>query len=252
LQTFNRRNAGMIVDGRRYCSVDCFEQSVKRMIADVLSSQGKSAKARGSRVPLGLLLLQRGILTADQLKIALAQHKASTELNFGDVVQQLGFATEEQVTAAVAAQWGCPVFSLGDRRLEIRLRIPRQFLELYAMLPVHYSETDRRLLIGFVSSVQHQLLYTIGHITSCTVAPCFITAREYELHLNSPSTSFVRDHEHVVEQIVSPSDMARMISDHVVEAGADRLRLGQCRDYLWVRAWGSRGETDLLFRVQQD
>jgi len=251
LQTINRRHEGMSVDGRRYCSGDCFEQALKEMVKEVLNSQGKPAKAHSSRLPLGLLLLQRGILTAEQLKLALARHKSSSGTNFGDVVQQLGFASEEQVTAAVAAQWACPVFALGDKRLENELRIPRLLLELYGMIPVHYSESDRRLMIAFVSSVQHQVLYTIGHVTSCTVAPCFITAREYELQLNSPST-FLRDHETVFEQILEPHGMARLIRDYVIKLGAEHFRLGHCRDYFWSRISGSKGETDLLFRVRND
>jgi len=249
LQTIHRRHDGLIVDGHRYCSSGCFEQAVKRMIKEVINSEGKPAKARNSRVPLGLLLLQRGILTAEQLKIALAQHK-STGLNFGDVLQRLGFATEQQVTAAVAAQWACPVFAVGDRQLENQLHIPRQCLELYRMLPVHYSE--HRLLVGFVSSVKYQILSTIGHITSCTVVPCFITGRDYESQLKSPSTSFVRDQEVVFEEVMDPTAMARVVTEHVTKLEAKQLRMGQCRDYFWVRIWRNNEETDLLFRMQHD
>jgi hypothetical protein len=252
LQSINHRNQGMNIDGSRYCTPDCFENAVKRMINELMISQGRPAKARSSRVPLGLLLLQRGVLTAEQLKIALAQHKVSTQLNFGDVLQQLGFATKEQVTAAVAAQWACPVFALGDRRLANELHIPRQFLELYRMIPVHYSDIDRRLLIGFVSGVQHQVLYTIGQVTSCTVVPCFITGREYDSHLNSPSTPFLRDHETVFDQVLDSSAMAQIITEYVVKFAAERFRMGHCRDYFWARISGNEGEADLLFRMNRD
>jgi len=188
-------------------------------------------------------------LTAEQLKVALEQHRL-TGVNFGDVVQQLAFATQEQVTAAVAAQWACPVYSLGDRRLEVQVRVPRQFLELYGMLPVHFSESESKLLIGFVRGVQHQVLYTIGHMTSCTVAPCFITAREYDLHLHSPLTTFLGDDELVFDQIVETAEMARITTNYVMQLAAERVRLGKCRDYLWARIWGPKREMDLLFRVQ--
>jgi hypothetical protein len=249
LQTIAQRHHGMTFEDRWYCGGDCLEQVVKGKIAELVTSQRKPAKARSSRVPLGLLLLSRGILTAEQLKAAL-DHQRLTHLNFGDAAQQLGFATQEQVTAAVAAQWACPVFPVGDRRLGMQIRIPRQFLELYGMLPVHFVENERRVLIGFVSSVQHQVLYAIGHMTSCTVEPCFITAREYESHLYSPSTPFLRDDELVFEQIVETAEMARIIRNYVVQLGADRVRVGKCRDYLWTRLWGRKREMDLLFRVQ--
>jgi len=249
LQAFTRRNRGMNVDGHWYCSPECFEQAIKGRIGELMTSPGKPAKARTSRVPLGLLLLQRGVLTAEQLRVALEQRRL-TELNFGEVVQQLGLATAEQVTAAVAAQWSCPVFSLGDRQLEIGVRIPRHLLELYSLLPVHYGAPERRLLIAFVNGVQHQVLYTIGHMTACTVAPCFITAREYQLHLHSPSSPFGRDDELVFEQIVESAEMAQITRSYVVQLAAEQVRLGKCRDYLWTRISGRKREMDLLFRMQ--
>ena len=248
LHAITHRNRGIHIGGHWYCGSDCFEQALKGKIAELMTAQGKPVKTRSSRVPLGLLLLQRGVLTSEQLKTTLEQHRM-TDLNFGDVVQQLGFATPEQVTAAVAAQWACPVFSLGDRQLEIAVRIPRHLLELYGMLPVHYGEVERRLLIAFVSGVQHQVLYTIEHMTSCTVAPCFITAREYRFHLHSPSTPFLRDDELVFEKAVVPAEMAQVINSYVIQLAAEQVRLGKCRDYLWTRIWGRKREMDMLFRL---
>jgi hypothetical protein len=247
-QTITRRNRGMKVDDQWYCQ-DCIEPSVQAKILELMTSQGRAVRAHSSRIPLGLLLLQRGILTAEQLRIALDRHRL-TEVNFGDVVQQLGFATGEQVTAAVAAQWACPVFCLGDRQLELGVRIPHLLLEMYGMLPVHFVESERRLLIAFVTGVQHQMLYTIGQMTSCTVAPCFITASEYESHLHPPSQASLRDNELVFEQIIETAEMARITSNYVGQLAAERLRLGRCRDYLWARIWGNTREMDLLFRLQ--
>jgi len=251
LLALSHHRRGMKIENEWYCGAECFEQVIKSKIEESIASQGKSAKAHSSRVPLGLLLLSRGILTSEQLRLAL-DHQRMADLDFGTAAQQLGFVTQEQVTAAVAAQWACPVFQLGERPPVVQIRIPRQFLDMYRMLPVHYAENERRLMIGFVRSVQHQVLYTIGHITSCTVVPCFITPREYELHINSPSTAFLRDRELVVDQIVESAEMARVTTNYVVKLAAEKVRLGKCRDYLWVRIWGHKQEMDLLFRVRSD
>jgi hypothetical protein len=251
LRALTRRRRGITIENGWYCSEGCFEQAVKSKLGELMTSRGKPTKAHRSRVPLGLLLLSRGILTSEQHRLAL-DHQRLTEVDFGAAVQHLGFATQEQVTAAVAAQWACPVFSMGDRPLETQIRIPRRLLELYEMLPVHYAEPERRLMIGFVRSVQHQALYMIEHITSCTAVPCFITAREYELHLDSPSMWFLRDYEVAVDEIVDATEMARLTTKYVIELGADKLRLGKCRDYLWARISGHEQEMDLLFRVRSD
>jgi hypothetical protein len=249
LQSTLHRDRGMNFDGGWYCDPNCLDQTLKGRIEELMTSQGKPAKPRSSRVPLGLLLLSRGVLTSDQLKIAL-EHQRSTQGNFGEAVQRLGFATGEQVTAAVAAQWACPVFSLGDRRLDLQVGIPQFLLELCGILPVHFAESERRLMVGFVNAVQYQVLYTIGHMTACTVVPCFITAHDFESHLYSPSTSSLRDHELVFEQVAETGEMARIIRRYVVELGAEKIRLGKCRDYLWTRIAGPKGEMNLLFRMR--
>jgi hypothetical protein len=246
--THNRR--GLTIEGDWFCRASCFHDVITNAVTESISHIAP-AKAHTSRVPLGLLLLSRGVLTSEQHRVALEQQRAS-QLDFGTVVQQLGFASEEHVTAAVAAQWACPVFPLGNRPLEMPMRIPRRLLELYGMLPVHYAESERRLLIGFVRGVHHHILYTLGHIASCTVVPCFITAREYELHLSASYSALPQESELVYDQIADASEISRVITDCVARLTADKVRLGRCRDYLWARVWGSKREMDLLFRVQVD
>jgi len=244
-----RLNSGVFIAEEWFCGPDCFEQALLRQLLALMSSRYLQEPAPRLRVPLGLVLHSRGDLTAEQLKIAL-EEQGKTNENLGEVVQRLGFVTAEQVTAAVATQWSCPVFSLANRQLVPRVHIPRHLLELYGLLPVHFSETGRRLMVGFVSRVQYHILHTIEHITECVTAPCFITAREYRDKLNSPA--FVeRSNEIIMEQISGPIEMARLARNYVSQVAAQRTRFGVCRDYLWMRIWAPRNEMDLLFRLQR-
>jgi hypothetical protein len=243
-----RLHSGVLIAEEWFCGPDCFEQALRRRLLVMMSSRYAQEPAPRLRLPLGLVLISRGDLTAEQLKIALEEQSRTNE-NLGEVVQRLDFVTAEQVTAAVATQWSCPVFSLANRQLVPGVHIPRYLLERYGLLPVHYSETGRRLMVGFVSRVQYHILHTIEHITGCVAAPCFITAREYREKLNSPA--FVeRSNEIIMEQISGPFEMARLARNYVSQVGAQRTRFGVCRDYLWMRIWGPRHEMDLLFRMQ--
>jgi hypothetical protein len=60
----------------------------------------------------------------------------------------------------------------------------------------------------------------------------------------------VGEDELVFEQIVDAVELARITTSYVVQLVADRIRLGICREYLWIRIWGKEREMDLLFRVR--
>lgn len=250
LRALARRGDGIRIADKWYCSPDCFELATKHRIVELCKTPGRPAPGQKSRIPLGLLLHSRGVLTKDQLERALDWHRESG-VSFGDAAQQLGFATPEQVTAAVASQWSCPVFPLGEQTLAVDVRIPRLLLELYRMLPVHLAEKGRKLLVGFVSSVQYQILYTIEHMTGYAAQPCFITAHEYEHRMRSSSSS-LRDDDLLFEHIMDAAEIGRIVRNYAVQLGAAQARIGKCRNYVWTRIWGSKRETDLLFRVGND
>jgi type IV pilus assembly protein PilB len=65
------------------------------------------------RKKIGECLIQAGLITEDDLQIALAEHKRTGE-RVGAVLVRLNFATEKQITKALAYQLGFPYASLAD------------------------------------------------------------------------------------------------------------------------------------------
>jgi len=246
-QAIGKKHFGVTLGDRWFCSPECFEPGAQKTIVELLSARETQEKTPALRMPLGLSLVSRGLLDQEQLKTAL-EHQRETGMNFGEVLQKLGFATPQQVTAAVAAQWGCPVFSLGERPTPAQVRIPRRLMEMYSMMPVHFSDIGQKMMVGFVSRVEHQLLYTIEGITECTATPCFITSIDYRRALHSLDDSSQKD-EVVFDRAGNTLEIARTIRSYVTQLGAERVRLGVCRDYLWARVIG-RQENDLLFRLE--
>jgi len=64
------------------------------------------------RIPLALLMLSRGQLIQEKLLWPLRAQRSAGRYKIGYWLEELGFATEQQVTSALALQWGCPVFAL--------------------------------------------------------------------------------------------------------------------------------------------
>jgi type IV pilus assembly protein PilB len=65
------------------------------------------------RKKIGECLIQAGLITAEDLQIALAEHRRTDE-RVGTVLVRLNFATEKQITKALAYQLGFPYASLSE------------------------------------------------------------------------------------------------------------------------------------------
>ena len=65
------------------------------------------------RKKIGECLIQAGLISEDDLQIALAEHKKTGE-RVGAVLVRLNLATEKQITKALAYQLGFPYVSLSD------------------------------------------------------------------------------------------------------------------------------------------
>jgi len=239
--------AGISVQGQWFCGPDCFESSLAGTFASLHGPVTKERPAFRNRVPLGLTLLSRGHLSEHQLKTALDHHRA-TGIRLGDVILHLGFATEDQVTTALAAQWGHPVFPLRATTWEMPFCIPARLLELNRMLPVHYTEASKRLLIGFAEGVDYRILDAIARILPCAPSPCIIAASEYQRRMES-IVAQKRGQEAVFDGESSPRERAHITRNYAVQLNAQEMRFATCRDYLWARLTGRRHEMDILFRL---
>ena len=243
------RQRGFFVAEQWFCSPECFEFGAKEYITNLMISRGKGDTGRSPRMPLGLLLFSREVLTSDQLKQVLAEQRETGD-DVVAIVQKFGFATEDQVTAGIAAQWGCPTFNMEIQKLPANIHVPRRLMEGYRALPLHIVEKDRKLLVGFVDAVHHQLLYTIENVTSFSVSACFIKASVFHNALQSTTRTY-RQNEILFDRKNSIAEMATVSRNYVLQSGAERARFGICQDYLWARVVGPKQSLDLLFRLPE-
>ena len=62
---------------------------------------------------LGKILIQKGLVTEQQLGQAIARHKETGKM-LGEVLSELGFVSADNLARALADQLGIPYFELGD------------------------------------------------------------------------------------------------------------------------------------------
>lgn len=86
---------------------------------------------------LGELLIERGVINQQQLDKALDVQKEKGGL-IGEVLVELGFAKEEDITQVLTAQYGFPYLPLANYEInpEIVNIIPSRVARQYLLIPV--------------------------------------------------------------------------------------------------------------------
>lgn len=194
-------------------------------------------------------MVARGKLTHTEVQAALEAQRRARYGTIGDWIVKLGFATEQEVTAALALQWGCPVaFSFDPATVDSAGRIPLPILEAFQMLPLNYAAVTNTLYLAFGARVDHAALYAIGKILDCRTQPCVApprrVARQLEAMRRLPRSS---DVEFATRDL---SEMARITSSYLARLNPEEVRLSRIGHFIWLHLKARSTPTNLLFCLQ--
>jgi len=241
------RSRGVRVQGSWYCADDCLRYALTAALRRLVPPAERSVLPH--RIPLGLLLLSRQQLAAEQLQMALAAQRNAGHGKIGEWVQNLGFASEWQVTAALARQWSCPLLParLVPAAPLARPQIPATLLKSFVMIPVRLVEPLSVLHVAFGGGVDYTVLYAMEQITGCRTEAC-ITARSAIARALQALPDHRGDAELVFAPLEDHSDIARIIGNYCERLSAYEIRMAWCRGNLWARLLRIRNHpVDLLF-----
>jgi hypothetical protein len=253
LRHLSAQNVGIRMHGSWYCSARCFRWAAEQRVLRLLKPVTEQA-SRVPRMPLGLNLIGQGLLTVEQLKKATEEQKeAGGEI--GELLVRQGAVSEKQVTAVRATEWGCPVFTVPKRAIRIGINLPSTLIRLYSMIPVHYAVKSNLLLVGFVHSVEYELLFAIEQITGCETKPCFVTPSDFQMQMQQQQKeleqpSFTPASELQFENIQTAAEIAGTLCTSGLEIEAEEAFIGKCKDYLWARLKSGPKAIDLLFKAE--
>lgn len=243
---FRWRHGSIRLHGVPYCSPGCFESAVQQHF-ERLCVTALSAPPVCHRVPLGLLMISRGQLTNPQLRSALEAQRESGQHRLGEWLERLGFATEQQVTAALAQQWACPLLSTNlSRDPHCTRLLPYRLLESFHILPVQFVAATRTFHLAFGDGIDYSALYAIEQMLDCRTQVCLSTRSGVEQALQLLGQER-RPRELVFEGRRDASEMARIACGYVLKLGAEQVRLAACRGFTWARLSTGCDVADLLF-----
>lgn len=227
-------------EGHWACSAECMGDLVAAAVRREMDGGSSIPAAYPHRVPMGLMLVEQGRITPDQLREALeGQQRAAEEtgetVRLGEWLLRSGVLAEPALTRALSTQWNCPVFSLdGYRPEEVAATMPRFLSEALGALPVRAAR-GKLLYVAFSGRIDRSLSYAMERMGGLEVASGIASDSEFGraqmrfLETEAPRTRFLE----AASSWVLVLTIARLIeSEKPVDA-----RLVRIHDYYWLRLW---------------
>ncbi len=137
-----------------------------------------------TQLPLGQTLLTRGVISQDQLNIALTeQRKLKTPL--GKILVQLGFVTEATIRDTLSESLGQVAIDLSNTIIDHNAlaMVPKEIARRYQVLPVDFDRQSRKLLLAVADPANVVALDQIRALIKDDVRIEQVLARESDISI---------------------------------------------------------------------
>jgi len=227
------RPGGTFLQGIFYCQPRCLDTALMEQLSRLRGMPPTTQPP--NRIPLGLLMVARGKLTYTEVRAALEAQRRARYGKIGEWIQKLGFASENEVTKALALQWGCAVATSFDPSASLFASgIPLPILEAFQMLPLNYVASSNTLYLAFGERVDHAALYAIEKILDCRTVPC-VAGREGIARKLDTMRQLSRPSDVEFGPMSDLSEMARIDSSYTARLSPAQVRLSRVGRFIWLR-----------------
>jgi len=234
-----RSRSRPIFEGGWSCSPSCtavrIEAATRREMEGRRAMAGLSAGPHRHRIPLGLVMLEQGWITGEQLRRAMEAQRAAGGGKLGDWLVQHEGVAEGQVTRALSLQWSCPVLTLDGYDPErMAPLLPRLFVEAFGVLPLRVA-AGSILYCGFEDRLDPVLTLAVERMFGLRVEAGVVRGSAFQgAHARLLNATFPRA-ELVGAESASP--LVRAFSRAVERVRPVESRLVRVHDCLWLRMW---------------
>ncbi len=235
LHLWRSRSAPIFEDGWS-CSLACTQARVELAVRRELEGRRSESPAHRHRIPLGLVMLEQGWITADQLRRAIeAQKAAGGQGRLGSwLVRQQG-VSEQLVTRALGLQWSCPVLPLDFHDAPaLAPALPRLFVDAFGALPLRVA-AGRVLYLGFEDRLDPVMAFGLERMLGLRVETGVVRGSEFRAaHTRMLNAAFPRTE---LLEVSSEAQLGRALSRVIEKVKPVQSRLVRLHDCLWLRLW---------------
>ncbi|MCA9393392.1 MAG: hypothetical protein KC900_04240 [Candidatus Omnitrophica bacterium] len=143
---------------------------------------------RASNKPLGELLIERGVINHEQLNLGIGKQKEIGGL-LGEVLVELGFASERDIAQALTSQYGFPYLPLANYEIDedVIKTVPENVCRQFCLIPI--DKIGKSLTLAMSNPLNYQAAEDVELITGCTVQTFVSTATEVKESIDKYYTS---------------------------------------------------------------
>jgi hypothetical protein len=233
-----RSRRAPVFENRWACSPECMGDLVAAAVRREMDRGGLGAHAH--RMPVGLLLVEQGRMTPEQLRQALcAQQSAAGESGearrLGEWLLERGVLDEAALTRALGAQWNCPIFSLdGFSAEETAAALPRFLAEAVGAVPLRVAG-GRLLYLAFAGAIDRGLGAAVEAMTGLKVVAGLVPDSEFD-RAQQEYRETPGPRAHFLEAGNSWL-LARALSRRIEAERPVEARLRRVHGWFWLRMW---------------
>jgi hypothetical protein len=194
-----------------------------------------SRSSHRHRIPIGLVMLEHGWITAEQLRRALEAQKSAAAGRLGEWLIRQDVASELTIARALALQWSCPVLALeGHDPAAVATALPRLFVDAFGALPLRATSAGT-LYLGFEQALDPVLALAIEKMTGLRVMSGIVQESKFHpAHARLLEGAFPQVE---LVEAVSETAAASALARSIERARPVASRLVKVHECLWLRMW---------------
>ena len=230
-----RSRATPVFEGGWTCSHDCTEQRMEMAVRRALDGRTWDREPHRPRIPLGLVMLEQGWITQQDLREALGAQRAAGSGQVGSWLVHRRAVTEQTVARALGLQWSCPVLAADPAEAaSLASLLPRLFVDAFGALPLRLAG-NRMLYLGFEQRPDPVLALALEQMNGLEIASGIVPGASFhQAQTRMLEAAFPR-----VELIeaASPEAAARALARAIERVQPAASRLVRVHGCLWLRLW---------------
>lgn len=232
MQVWRSRSAPIFESGWT-CSEGCTLSRVRQAVLREGKHRAETRLPHSHRLPLGLLMLEKGWITNAQLRGALESQRKHGGGRLGSwLVRQHG-VSESLVTRALALQWSCPVLAAQTAQLSrLAPLVPRLFVDAFGAVPLKLA-AGKVLYLGFEDRLDPVLALAIERMTGIRTE-CGVMA---DSEFGPAHARMLRAQFPPVELVEAANDEAlvKVLTRAIEKARPAEAKLVRVHEFFWLR-----------------